>query len=359
MKNQIFGGALALPLVLAAAPAWAQDNTDIDDQTISIIALDHRPDSRGPAGMMGDHVHPNGEWMIGLSWMHMHHSGANFSGTEVISDADILAAGYPVRTQSMDMDMAMLHVMYAPNDTLTFTLMPSWNRMEMTMLGIDPMAGMGMMEGAHHMLTYGDTMTHSISGIGDTKLGVLVRLSDKRDFAVHAGLNLSIPTGSVSRTNAGGSLVHYGMQPGSGTWDLEPSITVKGLVEGFGWGAQVSYLARLEEANESGFSFGDKFAASAWLSKPLSEAVSLSARLAFSAEGAIEGHYNGGHAHASPPDRQANYGGQAIEAGLGANVLVADDIRLGAEVTLPFYQDLNGIQVPRDFGLNISLAKMF
>jgi hypothetical protein len=269
----------------------------------------------------------------------------------------------------MGMDMAMLHLMWAPNDRVTFTVMPMWMRMEMTMLGIGgqaddsmhdmAMGGAAMADTAHHSLMPGETMSHSVSGIGDTEAGALVALSRNPKLSAYAGLAVSIPTGSVSRKNDSGNFVHYGMQPGSGTWDLIPSFTVTGGSEALRWGAQARYKFRGEDRNESGFRFGDRFDASAWLAKPLSPAAAVTARLAWSDEGKIEGHYNGPHGHASPPDRQENYGGQVLQAGLGANLVIAGKLRLGAEATLPLYQDLNGIQVPRKFGVNFNISRMF
>lgn len=359
MTRTILGGALALPLLAIAGPALA-DETSSDDE---IVTLGHRPDSHAPAGVMGDHVHNSGELMIGLEWMHMRHSGANQSGTDTISDADIIAAGYSARASGMTMDMAMLHIMYAPNDTLTFTLMPMWSRMEMTMLGIDPMAGGGGGggHGGHggHAMAFGETMTHAVSGIGDTRAGVLVSLLRGPGLSAHAGLELSLPTGSAAVKNDDGTFVHYGMQSGSGTWDLEPALTLRGMGESLSWGLQAKYLVRLEDANASGFAFGDRFTANGWLSTPLGRAVALSARLGFTSEGQVEGHYNGPHNHSAPPDRQENYGGEIVDAGLGANVVVGEGLRFGAEFNVPLYQDLNGIQLPRDWGLNISLSKMF
>lgn len=361
MTKTTYGGALALPLILIASPALAEETATTDDP---IVALGQRPDAHGPAGVMGDHVHNSGELMIGLEWMHMRHSGANQRGAEGIADADIVAAGYSTRTSAMTMDMAMLHIMYAPNDLLTFTLMPSWNRMEMTMLGIDPMAMGGATgghggHGGHHGPAFGETMTHAVSGVGDTRVGAAIALSRNSALSAHAGLELSVPTGKSAVKDSGGTFVHYGMQPGSGTWDLEPSFTLRGIGESLSWGAQVKYLVRLEEANKSGFAFGDRFTANAWLGAPVGRSVSLSARLGFTSEGKVEGHYNGPHNHSAPPDRQENYGGEIVEAGIGANVVVGEGLRLGAEATVPLYQNLNGIQLPREWGLNVSLSKMF
>jgi len=250
--------------------------------------------------------------------------------------------------------MAMLHIMWAPNDRVTLMVVPSWMRMRMTMLGIADGAAHGM-----HMLGVGETMTHSVSGISDTQFGALVSLSHDPKLSAHAGLMVSAPTGSVSRRNPDGSFVHYGMQPGSGTWDLQPSLTLRGAARHFGWGVQASYLARTGSENSSGFKFGDKFAATGWLSKPVGQRISLSGRLAYTTEGAVKGHYNSGHNHASPPDRQANYGGKRLEAGLGANVLIGENLRFSAEATLPLWQSVNGIQPPKRFGINSGISMMF
>ncbi len=359
MKTNNLRSAVALPFAVLAlsTPADAEDTED------QIVAVGQRADEHGPAGMMGDHVHKGGEFMVGLSWMHDQYGGTNQSGTKDIGDAEIAAAGFAARTKSMTMDMVMLHLMWAPNDRVTFTLMPSWMRMEMTMLGVgmpmDDAMDMSMADTGHHTIAPGQTMTHSVSGISDTEAGVLVSLSRDPKLSAHAGLAVSIPTGSVSRKNSDGTFVHYGMQPGSGTWDLMPSLTLSGGGDKLRWGAQARYRLRAEDRNESGFRFGDRFDASVWLNKPLTPTAALTGRIAYRDEGTIKGHYDGAHRHASPPDRQENYGGQLVEAGIGGNLIIGGNWRFGAEATLPVYQDLNGIQAPKEFGLNINLSRMF
>lgn len=357
MKTALICSALALPVALCAAPSLAQDRAFGADA--DIVATGFRPDAHGPAGTMADHVHKSGDLMIGLMWMHENYGGANRRGTKKLADMDIAEAGYAVKAKSMTMDMAMLHVMYAPNDRVTLMLVPMWMRMGMSMQGL-PAHGMDG-SGSHsgHMLMPGETMSHSVEGIGDTQVGALVSLSRDPGLSAHAGMMLSVPTGKVNRRSADGTYVHYMMQGGSGTWDLNPSLTIHGLSEHFGWGVQTSYVFRAEERNKSGFRFGDRLTATAWLSKPLGPRLSLSGRLAWSSEGRIRGHYDGAHKHASPPDRQENYGGERIEAGLGANLSIGERLRLRAEASLPVYQNLNGIQSPKRFGANATVSMMF
>lgn len=353
-------GAVALPLLLCATAVSAQDNAPATTGE-DIVAIGLRPDAHGPAGTMADHVHKSGDLMIGLMLMHENYGGANRAGTNPISDAAIAEAGYTVKSAAMTMDMAMLHVMWAPNDRLTLMVVPSWMRMDMTMEGLPMAEGMTGGMGGHggHMMMPGQKMSHSVEGLGDTQFGGLVSLSRNPRLSAHAGLMVSAPTGSVTRRNASGAYTHYMMQGGSGTWDLNPSFTLHGMTASFGWGAQASYLFRAEKANKAGFRFGDRFNATTWASVPVSPRLSLSTRLSWTSEGVIKGHYNGAHGHSSPPDLQGNYGGQRLEVGPGANLMVGDRLRLGLEGSVPVYQKVNGIQQPRRWSGNVSASVMF
>ena len=99
--------------------------------------------------------------------------------------------------------------------------------------------------------------------------------------------------------------------------------------------------------------------ANAWGAIPVGRTLSVSGRLGYTDEGEVKGHYNAGYNHASPPDRQANYGGRVIDAGLGADVAIGRRWQAGLEASVPLYQDLNGIQAPRRWGANLSLSTLF
>ncbi|QKG72090.1 transporter [Erythrobacter mangrovi] len=316
------------------------------------------------AGLMNEHTHDGGEFMIGLRYTRSRHSGANLSGTEPIADAEILAAGYTVRAREMTMDMVMLDLMYAPNDKLTLMVMPHWMRHEMTMVGIDPMnAGAGGMDQAHHGLAFGQTMTHSTQGFGDTLVSASYRMANSPTFKAHATLGLWLPTGNIDRRNPDGTFVHYGMQSGGGTWDSEPSATVSGQLGAVGYGVQASYRWRCESRNASGFAFGDRASASGWLSYLVDNGFSLTSRLTWEHEGQILGEYSGPHKNASPSDGQENYGGSRVIAGLGANIALPfggrDRPQIGVEFGVPLFQDLNGVQLPEDWRASVALTKTF
>ena len=358
MRHLLSGSALALALF--AFPVAAQDDAQ---PGITVDA----PLLHPAAGLMNDHMHDGGEFMVGLRFERSRFSGANRSRTETIADAEIVAAGYTARTASIEMDMAMLDLMFAPNDRVTFMVMPMYMWHRMTMIGIDPMGGMG--GGGHgghgggHALGFGETHSHGSQGFGDTLVSASYRLARSSHFGAHATLGVWAPTGASGRKNSDGTFVHYGMQPGSGTWDVEPSLTVHGREGPMGWGAQAAYRWRTESANGSGFAFGDVARASGWASYLLASDLGATARLEWRHEGKVEGHYNGAHHHAAPADRQENYGGDMVSAGLGLNWLLpvggSKRPQLGAELSVPLHQDLNGIQAPQDWRFALNLSREF
>ena len=356
MRHMLSGGALAL-LASVAVPASAQDA-----DTITVES----PLLHPAAGLMNEHMHEGGEAMIALRLEHYRYGGTNQAGTDEIADPAIVAAGFSSRTHAMTMDMVMLDLMYAPTDNVTLMVMPHYMRHRMEMVGIDPDAAGGGDHGGHHgghAIPFGEVHAHSTEGFGDTLVSASYRLARGPKFGAHATLGLWIPTGSASKKNDDGTFVHYGMQPGGGTWDLEPSLTLTGRSGAIGWGGQASYRWKTEAANESGFAFGDRARATGWVSTLLGSDLGATARLEYVHEGKVEGHYNGAHNHTAPPDRQENYGGDTVTAGLGLNWLlpVPGERRpqLGAEIAVPLYQDLNGIQAPQDWRLSLSLSQAF
>ncbi len=153
------------------------------------------------------------------------------------------------------------------------------------------------------------------------------------------------------------------MQLGSGTWDLAPALTYKDRSGALSWGAQVNARIRLESANDSGYSLGDRYTLTTWSAWKVAPWISFSARLAYEQQGSIEGHYNGPHNHNSPADFQSNYGGEFVDAGLGTNLVMRQGpltgLRLELEWTTRVDEDYNGFQIGCDNGLNATLSYSF
>lgn len=332
-------------------------------------------DQHAPAGVMFDHMHKAGEFMIGVRYAYTEASGNMLHGTDKASDHEIVENGCVPSTCSMtasrmQMNMYMLDIMYAPSDWLTLMVMPMWMSHDMTMR---PLSGashgsheeeghehtamdmaMDMAEAAEHDEHGGHMGVHShgTTGFGDTTLGPMIRIFDNGNHEMHTALMFLAPTGDVDIRNADGTFTHYGMQPGSGTWDFNPSITYRGRADRITWGAQVLGIVRMEQENESGYRLGDVFQATGWGSYLFANWISASIRGLYTEQGKIEGHYNDIHNHSSPPDLQFNYGGRFWDIGFGINTVVPSGapagLRLSAEWLQPVYDDPNGYQLERD-----------
>ena len=349
-------------LTLCGAPALACDicsKSETQSQHAAhAAAAAARPDDHAPVPIMGDHMHKQGDWMLGYKYMHMSMSGLR-DGTDDVSPESVTADGYRIAPRSMDMDMHMLNLMYAPTDRVTLMLMGQYLEKDMTSRVYTGMMGTAP-------LTDSDMRS---SGWGDTTLSALLRLYEDGTHHVHLTAGLSLPTGSTDEegvmTMPSGMVMTmrlpYGMQLGSGTYDLLPGVTYTGEAGRWGWGAQYSAALRLGE-NDEDYSFGDRHSLQGWGSYLLSDLASLSLRLGASHEGEIDGRDPAIMAMSTAGDPD-NYGGTVIEAGLGLNLLLPfgplEGKRLEFEAAAPLYQDLNGPQLERDYTISAGLSFSF
>ncbi|MEM9311696.1 MAG: transporter [Pseudomonadota bacterium] len=356
--NSLFkaGSALAVAgCLMAATPALADDDHAIN-------SLDH-----APIGVMGDHRHAEGEWMISYRFMHMDMVGTQI-GTDSVTPEEVVttvpniffgAEGQPptlrIVPTSMRMDMHMAGVMYGLSDQVTLMVMGNYITKEMDHITFQ--GGMGT--------TRLGTFRTRTADLGDTKLAALIGLTD----TVHINAGISLPTGTITEeddilTPMGGNptvRTPYPMQIGSGTFDLEPGLTYRDQNDGFGWGAQVKGVIRLGD-NDADYSFGDKAMATIWGAVSLSPVVSLSGRLQAETLGRVEGMdpMIVGPVQTANPDFQ---GGETLTAFFGMNFAATGGAlkgwRLGIESGAPLIQDLNGPQMPTDWTLTAGIQKSF
>lgn len=340
-RTLLLGAALTLNIATAAARA------------------DVAPDTHAPAGVMFEHLHKAGEWMVGYRGMQQRFDGLRH-GSNGISRTDIIPAGLSVAPTNMTMTMHMLDIMYAPTDDLTLMLMPQYMTMDMTMV---PVADAGQGHGGHGGAHPTGSHSHAVSGLGDTSVAALYRLGRIGSQEFIGTLGVSVPTGDVHKRNADGTFMHYGMQIGSGTWDLLPSLTYLGRDGKLSWGAQAGAVLRMEDSNEAGFAFGERYHLTSWTAWRLAAATSASLRLQYNKEGDVDGHFSGGHNHASPADRQPNYGGEWTELGLGVNTAVQSGmfggLRVAVEYLFPVRENYNGYQLERQEAFNLNVSRAF
>ena len=132
----------------------------------------------------------------------------------------------------MNMEMHMLGGMYAPSDNLTIMLMTNYikKKMSHTTYNMGGTAVVGEFEA-------------ETKGIGDTSITAMINSKSIFNIKSHLNIGLSLPTGSVTETvevlmpNSSRPTIRapYGMQLGSGTYDLKGAFTINKDFENFGY----------------------------------------------------------------------------------------------------------------------------
>ncbi|MGB5233954.1 MAG: hypothetical protein WBN85_02085 [Candidatus Macondimonas sp.] len=314
-----------------------------------------RADAHAPIGVMGDHVHKQGQWMVGYRYMPMHQEGLldgsdSVSKQATYSSQDAGGYGYHNAPKDMDMAMHMVEIMYAPTDRWTLMAMLPYITMDMS----------------SELHAHGDAAPvpydMESDGLGDVALSGLFRLTPVN--SVHQAilnLGLSLPTGSITEKDSmphghdGAPMqmrMEYPMQLGSGTYDLKPGITYTGQGERWSWGAQGIATIRTGE-NDEGYTLGNRTDLTGWVAYGWTPAVSTSLRLAAASWGNIDGQDKRISPTMSPAADPRAQGGDRVDVGLGANFYVPEGPlrghRLGLEVLLPVAQRLDGPQLETDW----------
>ena len=317
-----------------------------------------RSDSHAPIGVMGDHMHNKGEWMLSYRYMYMDMEGNRDGETELSPEAIIAntvnrffgTPGQPANLRivptEMTMEMHMFGAMYAPSDWLTLMLMTMYTEKSMDHITFN---GPGT--------TRIGTFNTKSKGIGDTKIAGLIKLFDNKLHHFHLNAGLSLPTGANDKRDDilapnGATLnvrLPYPMQLGSGTVDVLPGITYTGTLNSFRWGAQ--YMGTFRTGRDHGYSLGDKQDFTGWLSYQWKPWINTSTRVSYSHLGQIDGIDPSiiGPVQTADPD---NYGGDIVNLYFGLNLAGQHGLmrghRLAFEAGIPLHRDLNGPQMETD-----------
>ncbi len=330
----------------------------------------HHGNHSSPAGVMNSHMMSNaGDFMVGYRFMYSRKAGDVLHGTNKASDIAVVNNACS-QTQKcrfiqpyMDMNMHMINIMYAPTDWLNLMIMPQFVDMEMN---LRELAGRpDAVFGVHEHTGIGG---HATGGVGDTSMSALFKLYDKEGHHLHLGLGVSAPTGDVDLkfrriAREDQSIVHFGMQLGSGTWDFLPNITYSGDNNDWAWGAQVNAAIRMEDKNDSGYRLGDSFQTTAWGSYKLTHWLSTSVRGVYSVQGSIKHDFNEFSSRTGPMDFPGNHGGRFWDIGFGLNASVPSGEfagnSFGFEWLQPIQDDVNGYQIEREGALTASWSYAF
>jgi hypothetical protein len=312
-----------------------------------------------PKGVMGDHLHKPGEYMLSYNFMRMEMGGSqdgtnDLTFAEILTHPNVTGGSLRVIPTNMTMDMHMVGGMIGITDWLTGMVMVNYHDNSMDHVTFN-MAGTAQL---------GEFTTES-SGFGDTEIAGIMSLYKNGAHGINGTVGVSLPTGSIDEEddvltpmNTRPTLrLPYTMQLGSGTYDLKPRLTYTYLTDNWVYGAE--YNARIHLGhNDEGYTRGDTHAVSAWAGYQFNPKLGVSTSLSAKTEAKINGQDDQITAPVQTADPD-NYGGEKIHWGLSGAWKFHDQQTVKANVSVPLYQDLNGPQMEDDYSFNLRWQNSF
>jgi len=310
-------------ILLCANVALAQDN-----QWTSA-----RPDGHAPISIMGDHCHKKGEFMFSYRLMSMWMKD-NLQSLDNVSN-EAIYQNFMVVPQKMNMSMHMVGLMYAPSNQVTLMVMGNYisNSMDLrTKMGVD--------------------FTTKSGGFGNITIASLLKIMNSDKQSLHGNVGISVPTGNINQRDTtpmmNNAQLAYPMQLGSGTWDPILGFTYLGQSAIISWGAQSKYIFRLGE-NYENYTLGNRFDIVGWGAIKVSDYFSFSTSLSYFDTQKINGVAADLNPMMMPLFNTNNSGRSQLDVGIGTNFFVSKgslkDVRIGAEIKIPAYQKVNGMQM--------------
>jgi hypothetical protein len=201
--------------------------------------------------------------------------------------------------------------------------------------------------------------------LGDVKLYALYSPLNKRNHQVLVSAGISIPVASTTVKGKAedmmypGSNLPYGMQLGSGTYDVLPCINYVYQNGKITASAQVSAVLRTG-TTASGYKLGNEATLNSWVAWQWLSTLSSSLRMEGSQTGRISGNDPSLYIYNEPSANPSNYGGQKVIGYIGSALHVPkrmlSNTTLGVEYGIPVYQYWNGSQMKLQQVLNASVS---
>ncbi len=348
MKNTVL---LIACLMTSLLFSQEKENCHKDNNHSNCNSSD-RPDGHAPIGVMGDHTHPKGGFMISYKYMTMGMQQLK-EGRDNATNANGFT-DYMVTPQNMIMNMHMLGAMYAPTDKITIMAMANYIENDMNL----------------QMMMMGMTRNFSTksSGLGDVSLSALYSIFNSNKKNLHAQVGVSIPTGSIEAKDAtpmsmGEDIqLPYPMQLGTGSWGTKLGLTYQWHGTTSSFGAQLNSHINLND-NDQDFRFGNHYQATTWVAAKANDWLSASFRLNGQLVDEIKGKSDMVNPMMVSTADTTNSGGLYIHYGFGVNLLqpkgTLKGLRFGAEILLPLYQDVNGFQLDQSYTANLGVQYAF
>lgn len=327
------------------------------------------PAAPPPAGLFGVYMIPKGKFVVNYLPIWTNYAGTQ-TGTSAIDPA-LAAATVPAKangiktvrifpTQGVSSGQ-LLAGMYGITNYLNLIVLPTY---------VSKSASYLTYGGASGATAIGAGSV-SANGIGDTYASLLIKLYEGYNQELIFGWGLSFPTGSITESGAilapNGRIINsrlaYGMQLGDGTYDAIPTLAYTGNYESFVWGVRTQARLPLQSYNSQGWRQGNQFEGTGWIGYNFLSFLSGTLRITGSTQDSIHGADSQIQGLSSSGNPNF-YGGQMVKGLVGLSGLMPISLingggRIALEAGMPLYINLNGVQMPEKWSLQLSAALLF
>ena len=268
---------------------------------------------------------------VGYSFERIRLAGLR-TGDDHLTPDQVRAFGFPETPRTLDTTLHTVTLAYAAHPRVTLVLEIPFVQNEYERFD----------------LTTGSRQ-HQTEGIGDVGFSVIIPFIRKGFESTQVHVGLDVPTGSI-RKSAEGRPLPYAAQPGNGSVDLEWGWTYKGELDRFAWGGQVGGRHPVGR-NGRDWRGGSRFTGRLWGVVRVLGGLSASVRADWEKQNEIDGFDRDLQPPIDPSEDPELQDGilLAVAPGLSMEVPALAGQRLGVEVGIPVYQDLDGPQLERDW----------
>jgi len=329
-------------------------------------AMHNRADAVSPAGVMAPHMHEVGHWMIDYRYMGMNMYGLQ-DGKRSLNEYATLYHQYydpavqmPSGSLITGSSLGNIFPIMNPN-SFRYMSVPTDMLMEMHMANImtnltENWMVMFMVPVVRNTMTMlssnFDKAPMSSGGVGDVSFSAAYRFFHNENHAFFWGMGLVMPTGSIDEKDwmpmMGKQKVPYNMQPGTGTFSLQPQFSYNGNFKRLSWGTFTQAYLRMGK-NDNHYRFGNRYEGTIWLSFLILDSWSVSIRVQKQRWMNLLGSDTSLDPKMDPQNDPFKQGGMRSDAFIGFNFFVTGGIfqgfRFGFEAGGPFHQSLNGPQL--------------
>jgi hypothetical protein len=321
-----------------------------------------------PLGVFCDNNLPQGRFVLSITPIFAGFSG-QLIGTRGVSNEFIVSTvpfflnpSQKVRIvpQHINVDIQGVRLRYGVTNDFEMILDTGWVEKDLHALVFKGTAGIRPL---------GDNYPGTASLV-DTILSGVYRVYQDDIHRIQVSLGFSFPTGSDTATFNDFILPNgtrrnirgfYGMQLGTGTFDILPGAVYAGYVGPWSWG--VSYRGRLPlDQNPQGYRWGNLHEFNGWAGYTWIPGLTTTFRVS----GLTQGHIDGFDPKINGPAVPTNplfYGGQRVElfggGSISGKLIGIENALILVEAGAPVYQNLNGPQIKKNWQAAARLAFKF